>query len=189
MRLLLTLGMVSCLVVSAAPNPSAVTFAKDVAPILEAHCQGCHRPGEAAPMALLNYQQARAWAKAIKAAVLLKKMPPWFADPHYGKFRNDRSLGQKDIDTLVAWSDLGAPEGDAKDLPKPAAFIDGWNIGKPDVTFEMPVAFEVPASGTVDYQYVILPYKFTEDRWVQMAEVRRATQTTRWMPRSKSTTT
>jgi hypothetical protein len=136
------------------------------------NCQGCHRPGEAAPMPFLTYQQVRPWAKAIKEAVLLKKMPPWFADPHYGKFRNDRTMAQKDIDTLVAWAEQGAPEGDPRMAPKPAQYVDGWNIGKPDLVFEMPNAFEVPASGTVEYQYVILPYKFAEDRWVQMAEVR-----------------
>jgi len=172
MRLFTAFGIISCLTASAATNPPQVTFSKDVAPILAKNCQGCHRPGEAAPMALLTYQQARPWAKAIKEAVLLKKMPPWFADPHYSKFRNDRSMAQKDIDTLVAWADLGAPEGNPKDLPKPMTFVDGWNIGQPDLVLEMPAAFDVPASGTVEYQYVIIPTKFTEDRWVQMAEVR-----------------
>ena len=81
-------------------------------------------------------------------------------------------MPQAEIDTLVSWADGGAPEGDPKDLPAPRAFVEGWNIGKPDLVLEMPAAFDVPASGTVDYQYVILPYKFTEDRWVQMAEVR-----------------
>src|SRR6476619_8465240 len=114
----------------AADNPPAVTFTKDVAPILRKNCQGCHRPGEAAPFSLLTYEQSRPWAKAMKEAVLLKKMPPWFADPHYGKFSNDRSLAQKDIDTLVSWADLGAPEGNPKDLPKPIEFVNGWNIGK-----------------------------------------------------------
>jgi len=149
-----------------------VTFTKDVAPVLQKNCQGCHRPGEAAPMPLLTYQQARPWAKAMKEAVLLKKMPPWFADPHYGKFRNDRSLSQKEIDTLVAWADLGAPEGDPKDMPKPASFVEGWNIGQPDLIFEMPEAFNVAAAGTIEYQYVIIPGNFTEDRWVRLAEVR-----------------
>jgi len=172
MRLLVALGIVCCLTAPAATNPPNVTFSKDVAPILVKNCQGCHRPGEAAPMSLLTYQQARPWAKAIKEAVLLKKMPPWFADPHFGKFRNDRSLAQKDIDTLVSWADLGAPEGDPKDLPKSAEFVDGWNIGKPDMVLEMPNAFDVPASGTIDYQYVILPVKFNEDRWIQATEVR-----------------
>src|SRR5438132_10991463 len=99
--------------------PAQTTFSKDVAPILQQNCQGCHRPGEAAPFSLLTYEQARPWAKAMKEAVLLKKMPPWFADPHYGKLSNDRSLSQKEIDTLVAWSHVGAPEGDPKHLPAP----------------------------------------------------------------------
>src|SRR5215472_3852578 len=135
----------SCLVASAATNPSLVTFSKDVAPILQDHCQGCHRPGEAAPMSLLTYEQARPWAKAIKGAVLSKKMPPWPADPAVGHFSNDRSLAAKDRDTLVAWVDAGAPQGKPKDLPKPMAFVDGWNIGKPDRVIEMSEAFHVPS--------------------------------------------
>jgi hypothetical protein len=123
-------------------------------------------------MPLLSYQEARPWAKAIKEAVVLKKMPPWFADTTVGHFRNDRSMPQAEIDTLVSWVDGGAPEGNVKDLPPAKQFVEGWNIGEPEMVLEMPEAFGVPASGTVDYQYVILPYKFTEDRWVQMAEVR-----------------
>src|SRR5882724_4965019 len=108
MRLFGILGIcVSAL--AAAPKP-APTFSKDVAPILQSRCQGCHRPGEAAPFSLLTYEQARPWAKAIKTAVLSRKMPPWFADPHYGKFSNDSSLQQKEIDTLAAWADGGAPQ-------------------------------------------------------------------------------
>jgi len=91
------------------PRPAVPTFAKDVAPILQRSCQGCHRAGEAAPFSLLTYQQVRPWAKAIREAVLLRKMPPWFADPYYGKFSNDRSLSQRDVDTLAAWVDAGAP--------------------------------------------------------------------------------
>ena len=164
--------LVCCISVVASGATGSVTFSKDVAPILQKNCQGCHRPGEAAPMSLRTYQEARPWAKAMKQAVLAKKMPPWFADAQYGHFRNDRSLPQKDIDTLVSWVDAGAPEGDPKDLPQPLAFVDGWNIGQPDMVLEMPEPFHVPASGTIEYQYVVLPYKFTEDRWVQMAEVR-----------------
>jgi len=164
--------LVCCFSVVASGATGSVTFSKDVAPILQKNCQGCHRPGEAAPMSLRTYQEARPWAKAMKQAVLAKKMPPWFADAQYGHFRNDRSLPQKDIDTLVSWVDAGAPEGDPKDLPQPLAYVDGWNIGQPDMVLEMPEPFHVPASGTIEYQYVVLPYKFTEDRWVQMAEVR-----------------
>src|SRR5437764_326984 len=127
---------------------AAPTFSKDVAPILQARCQGCHRPGEAAPMSLLTYQEARPWAKSIKEAVVMRKMPPWFADTSIGHFRNDRSLSQPEIDTLVSWVDAGAPEGNKKDLPAAKQFIDGWNIGKPDMVLEMPTGFEVPATGT-----------------------------------------
>jgi hypothetical protein len=148
------------------------TFNRDVAPILQKNCQGCHRAGEAAPMSLMTYKEARPFAAAIKEAVTLRKMPPWFADPHYGKFSNERSLTQSEIDTLAAWAKNGAPEGDPKDLPSPATFLDGWNISKPDVVLEMPAEFNVPATGTVEYQYVLVPGKFTEDTWVQMAEVR-----------------
>src|SRR5882762_3906866 len=102
----LSFGVSLCLAAVAATN---VTFNKDVNPILQERCQSCHRPGEVGPMPLLTYAQARPWAKAMREAVLLKKMPPWFADPHYGKFSNDRSLSQREIDTLVAWSDTGAP--------------------------------------------------------------------------------
>jgi type 1 glutamine amidotransferase len=149
-----------------------VVFSKDVAPVLQRHCQTCHRPGEAAPFSLLTYEQARPWAKAIKEAVLLKKMPPWFADPHYGRFSNDRSLSQSDVNTLVAWADGGAPEGDARDLPPKLAYLEGWSIPKPDVVFEFPRAFQIPATGTIEYQKVIVPSGFTEDKWVQFAEAR-----------------
>src|SRR5437660_3919422 len=93
---------------AAESTPAVRTFHKDVAPILQARCQSCHRPGEAAPMSLLTYKESRPWAKAIKQAVLSKKMPPWFADPSIGHFKNDRSLNQKDTETLIAWVDGGA---------------------------------------------------------------------------------
>ncbi|MDQ6676247.1 MAG: thiol-disulfide isomerase [Acidobacteriota bacterium] len=158
--------------VFAAPAPNPVTFSKDVAPILQGNCETCHRPGEAAPMSLRTYQESRPWAAAISEAVTLKKMPPWFADPKYGHFANDRSLKQKDIDTLVAWAQTGAKEGNPKDLPKPAAFITGWNIGQPDLQIEMPAAFKIPATGTLDYQYILVPGDFKKDTWVEQAEVR-----------------
>lgn len=159
-------------VLSAASAPSSVTFAKDVAPILQENCQTCHRPGEAAPMSLLTYKEARPWAASISEAVKLKKMPPWFADPKYGHFANDRSLKQKDIDTLIAWAKSGAQEGSAKDLPKPAQFLSGWNIAKPDLQLEMSQDFKIPATGTIDYQYVLIPGDFKQDTWVSEAEVR-----------------
>src|SRR5690242_4482904 len=112
----------------AATAPEQVTFNKDVQPILQKRCQECHRPGEIAPFSLLSYKDARPWAKAIKEDVVTRKMPPWFADPKYGHFSNDRSLTKQELDTLVAWVDGGAKEGDLKDAPKPLTFVEGWNI-------------------------------------------------------------
>ena len=142
---------------SAAAFAGDVTFYKDVLPVLQQRCQECHRPGEAAPMSLLTYKDARPWAKAIREAVLTKKMPPWFADPAHGKFANDRSLPESEKRTLAAWADGGALEGNPKDGPKPLEFADGWTIGKPDLVLEVPVDYQVPASGTVDYTYFVVP--------------------------------
>jgi hypothetical protein len=169
---LLSLSLCSVAIAAAATTPPQVTFYKDVLPVIQKNCQTCHRPGEAAPMSFLTYETARPWAKAIKNAVVTKKMPPWFADAHYGKFSNDRSLAQSDIDTLANWADTGASAGNKKDAPKPVEWIEGWRITKPDMVIAMPVAFDVPAAGTVDYQYIVIPTGFTEDKYVQLAEAR-----------------
>ncbi len=166
------LAILVCAVVEAAPAAKEVTFHKDVEPLLQQHCQGCHRPGEAAPMSLLQYDDARKWAAAIKEAVKLRKMPPWFADPAHGQFSNDRRLSQDQIDIIAQWADGGKKEGDPRDAPKPLTFAQGWMIGKPDAVIEMPNPFEVPAKGTVDYAYIVVPTGFTEDKWVEQVEVR-----------------
>jgi mono/diheme cytochrome c family protein len=150
---------------------SNVTFNKDVLPILQKNCQTCHRPGEIGPMAFLNYEGTRPWAKSIKQAVLTKQMPPWFADPRYGHFANERKLSDADIKTVVAWVDAGAPEGNAKDLPAPIVWTEGWNI-KPDLTFQLPKPYTVPKDGTIQYTYFIVPSGLTKDTWVTDAEVR-----------------
>lgn len=161
---------VACLIPVAA-FAQAPTFYKDVAPVFEKHCQECHRPGEIAPMSLLTYQEARPWAKAIKEKVLTHEMPPWFADPQVGKFANDRSLSQAEIDTLVHWVDAGAPSGNPKDGPAPLSFTEGWTIGKPDLILDTGVDFQVPAKGTIDYTYFVVPTGFTEDKWIKDIEV------------------
>ncbi|MBI3683118.1 MAG: cytochrome c [Acidobacteria bacterium] len=166
-------GFVFQFAAAAASKPAApVTFYKDVLPVLQKNCQECHRPGEAAPMTFMTYQQVRPWAKAIRATVLGKKMPPWFADPSHGRFSNARVLSQAEIDTLVAWADAGAPEGKAKDAPPPAEWVQGWNIGKPDLVVEIPEPFPVIAEGTIEYTYFAMPMNLKEDTWVQAAEVR-----------------
>jgi hypothetical protein len=123
-------------------------------------------------MALQTYEQARPWAKAIRAAVVQKKMPPWFADPAHGTFLNDRSLTKAEIETFMSWADTGALEGDPKDAPQPRQFVEGWHAGKPDVVIQIPKAFQVPAKGTIPYQYIVVPTNFTEDKWIQSVEVR-----------------
>jgi hypothetical protein len=153
----------------AASNSAPVTFNKDVLPILQKNCQGCHRPGELAPMSFLSYSDTRPWAKAMKQAVVTKKMPPWFAEK--GHFANDRTLTDDEISTLARWADNGAPEGDAKDKPAPLAFQDGWNI-QPDLIVEMPKEFHVAANGTINYQNFLVKVNFSEDRWVVAAEMR-----------------
>ncbi len=161
-------GFVMGMTAMAASN-SAVTFNKDVLPLLQKNCQGCHRPGELAPMSFLTYSDTRPWAKAMKQAVLTKKMPPWFAEK--GHFANDRTLSQEQVDILVSWADNGAPEGDAKDKPAPLTFQDGWNI-KPDMIVEMPIDFHVAATGTINYQNIRVHVNFPEDKWVIAAEMR-----------------
>ena len=165
-----TLGLTLVSAAFAATTPP--TFYKDVLPVLQRNCQSCHRAGEAGPMAFLTYEATRPWAKAIKAAVATKKMPPWYADAHYGKFANDRTMPAADVNTLIAWADTGAKAGDPKSAPKAIDWVEGWAIGKPDVVLEMPQSFNIPASGTIDYQYVMIPTNFTEDRYVQFAEAR-----------------
>ncbi len=162
----------AALAVAATQGGSEVTFHRDVLPILQDNCQKCHRPGETAPMPLMSYAETRPWAQAIKEAVLLKRMPPWFADPRFGKFSNEHTLTEAERQTLVAWVDSGAPEGDAAEQPEAVRFVDGWNIGEPDYVIEMPQPFAVAAEGTIDYHYLVMPTGFTEDRWVQAAEVR-----------------
>ncbi len=167
-----TLLVVSASIAAFATTPAAPVFTKDVLPIIQENCQGCHRPGEIGPMAFLTYEQVRPWAKAIKADVLSRKMPPWFADPHVGKFANDRSLSEADMKTIAAWVDAGAPRGNPKDAPAPKKWLEGWNISKPDLVVELPVESKIPAKGEVDYQYILADPGFKEDVWVQMVEVR-----------------
>ena len=150
----------------------APTFYKDVLPILENHCQSCHRAGEVAPMSLLSYEQTRPWATAISHAVEMKMMPPWFADPRYGHFANDVSLTPQEIATISAWAAAGAPEGDAHEALAPRQWAVGWNIPQPDLVVKMPRAVDIPSSGEIAYTYEIVPTHFAQDRWVQMSEFR-----------------
>src|SRR5262245_30327547 len=150
---------------------SQVTFNKDVLPILQANCQVCHRPGSIAPMSFMTYESARPWAKAIKSAVVSKKMPPWFADPHYGEFRNAPRLNPSEISTLAAWVDGGAREGDPADRPAAREWKDGWRI-QPDVVVSMPQPYRVAAQGVGEVREFFVESPFKEDTWVSAIEIR-----------------
>jgi len=149
--------------------PKEVTYNRDVAPILYKNCVVCHRPNDIAPMSLMTYKDTRPWARLIRQAVVERRMPPWHADPKVGEYLNDPRLSDVDIATIDAWFRTGAKEGDPKDLPPAPVFAEGWHI-KPDVVFTIP-EFMVTGATQDDYEYIYVPTNFTEDRWVQAAEV------------------
>jgi Copper type II ascorbate-dependent monooxygenase, C-terminal domain len=151
---------------------SPPTFYKDVLPILQDHCQSCHRPGEVAPMPLVSYDQAKPWAKRMAAEVEMRMMPPWFADPRFGHFANDSSLSEKHIAVMSAWAEADAPPGNERDAPTPRKWGEGWNIPPPNRVVKMPKPVQIPARGEVEYTYEIVPTHFAEDTWVQMSELR-----------------
>jgi hypothetical protein len=167
----LSLGpMVFSFAASTAPgNP---TFTREVSRILNERCVECHRAGEVAPMAFTSYKEVRPWAKAIRERVVARQMPVWLADPHFGEFKNDRRLSRVEIDTIANWVENGAPEGDSRDLPAPPKFEEGWQLGKPDMVIDIGQDFDVPATGVVPYKYFTVSSNFTEDKWIESAEIR-----------------
>jgi len=151
------------------------TFTKDVAPILFENCTICHRPGEVAPMALENYSDARPWSRAIKAKVVAREMPPWYADSRFGEFRNERGLTQEEIDTVVAWVDGGAPKGDDVDLPEMPLFAQGWVHPEgldPDYVAYQPAEFHIPAEGEVPNFTLWAPVPFDEDKFLAAIQLK-----------------
>ncbi len=167
MRLRFALLLVPVVASAATPR---VSFYRNVLPVLQKRCQVCHRPGEAGTGSFLSYESTRPWAQAIKAKVLTRAMPPWFASPEYGHFSNERRLTDTEIQTLVSWVDDGAPEGDPKDKPPPVKWTKGWNI-QPDVVFETK-PIPVPASGVLDYIYIVIPTNFDTDQAITAGEIR-----------------
>jgi mono/diheme cytochrome c family protein len=157
---------------AAATQAAPVTYHNRVSRIVQQHCLDCHRPGENGPFALTSYDLVKENLATIKRAVKRGVMPPWFADPKFGHWANDRSLSDADRSDLLAWIDAGAPLGDAADAPVERKFVSGWKIGMPDAVFETPVSFKIPATGAMDYQRVALQTNLPEDRWVTALEIR-----------------
>lgn len=168
----ISLVVVALLLAPAAAGAQTPTFSKDVAPILYSKCVECHRPSMFAPMSLVKFEDARPWAKSIRNRVAARTMPPWGADPQHGTFKNDPRLSDKEIATILAWVDGGAPKGEDKDLPVMPQFAEGWTIGKPDAVFTMDKPFEIPATGAVEYQYIRIPTGITEDKWMAAIEIK-----------------
>jgi len=165
------------------PNPnSPVTYTKHIAPILLKRCVECHRPGEIAPFSLTSYKEVFGWAETIQEVIHDGRMPPWHADPKHGQFANDRSMTKAEKKLIDQWVANGAPQGDPKHMPQMPKFVSGWQLSrKPDRVITMrETAYTVPAEGEflrggerrgIRYKYFTVDPKFTEDKWVQMAEV------------------
>lgn len=153
-----------------------VTFSKDVAPILQQHCQSCHHPNTFAPMSLMTYEEARPWAKSIKQKVAAREMPPWYIDQNVGvrHFKNDASLTPKEIATFVKWADNGAPKGNPADLPPARTFEDNdkWHMGQPDLIVTLPKDMAIPATGSDRWVDVLVDAGLTEDRYIRGIEIR-----------------
>src|SRR5215470_13861770 len=182
MRRLLSLGAVLAIAASAfaADAPRPVTFTKDVAPIFQAKCQECHQPNSIAPMSLITYQEARPWARSIKERVATRQMPPWHIDKTVGvqKFKNDMSLTDDQIDTIVRWVDAGAPQGDPKDLPPPRPLVtdNEWKavrdgFGPPDLVVKSP-EYTMPAEHQDVWFRPASELPITENKWVRLVEIR-----------------
>lgn len=152
------------------------TFTKDVAPILQAKCQVCHRPDGGAPFALMTFEQARPWARAIRQKVTSREMPPWHVDKTTGiaKYKEDMSLSDAEIATIAKWVDGGAPAGNPGDMPPARTFADPtkWGMGKPDLVISPAKGHEMPAKGGDQWIDFLVDVPLKEDRWIQAIEVR-----------------
>jgi mono/diheme cytochrome c family protein len=161
-----------------APSSPPVTFTKHVAPIFQRSCVKCHRPGEIAPMSLMTYDQARPWARSIKQRVASREMPPWHVDRTIGiqTFKDDPSLSDEEIATIVAWVDGGAPRGNPADMPPPPQFPDAgaWEFGTPDLVIKYP-KYTVPAAGPDLFGDLTAEIPIEEDRYIRAIQTRSAT--------------
>jgi peroxiredoxin len=156
------------------PNPSGeVTYSNQIARLMQNRCVECHHEGQIAPFSLTSYDETVGWAEMIQEVVHDRRMPPWHADPAHGDFKNNPSLTKDELALIDAWVENGCPEGDPSQLPPPAKYAEGWGINKPDEVFYMSdEPFKVEAEGTVNYQYYTVDPGWTEEKWIQEAEVK-----------------
>lgn len=155
-----------------------ISYAEDVAPILMNKCVDCHQPGGIGPWAMTSYKSVQGWAPMMREVIRTDRMPPWNADPHVGKFEDDRSLTGDQIKTLIHWIEAGAPRGEGED-PLAAADLHApeWPLGEPDLVLTLP-AYEVPATGVIDYTYPVVENPLTEDKWLRATSVKAGSRET-----------
>jgi hypothetical protein len=174
--LALVLAMVPTAADVQAQKPASITFAKNVAPILQEHCQICHRPNGGAPFSLMSYEETRPWARAIRQRVSTREMPPWHVDKTAGisQYKDDISLSDAQITTILRWVDDGTPLGNPSDLPSPKTFPDPskWALGAPDLVIRPETDQEMPAAGMDEWVDFVLPLPLKEDRWIKAIEVK-----------------
>ncbi len=178
-RAMLVLGALGCIPGAAGAQPAAApvpTFTKDVAPILQRACQSCHRTGSIGPMSLISYEEVRPWTRSIRARISRREMPPWHVDRTVGiqKFKDDPSLSDREIATIVAWIDGGMPRGNPADMPRPRVFADAewWNIGTPDLIVTLPEEVVVAPAGPDWWANIEADTGLTEDRYIKAVEVK-----------------
>jgi hypothetical protein len=154
------------------PNTRTVTFNKDIAPIVFQQCSSCHRPGEVAPFALLNYRDLSKRAKLIQSVTKDRIMPPWKAEAGGLHFEDERRLTDDQISLIDQWVQDGTPEGDAADLPAPPKFVDGWQLGEPDMVLKMEEAYSLAAEGLDEYRCFVIPFELPEGKYLKSVEYR-----------------
>lgn len=151
--------------------PGALTFNKDIAPIMFQNCAVCHHAGGAGPFSLLSYQDVRKRAQQIAAVTESRYMPPWLPEPGHGKFADERRLSDEQIEMIRQWNAEGAVEGAALDLPPAPKFNEGWQLGRPDLVIKMAAAYTLPAGGTDVFRNFVIPIPVTTTRYVRAVEI------------------
>jgi mono/diheme cytochrome c family protein len=151
-------------------HANGVTWSKNIAPVLQQHCQGCHRPGDIAPFPLSSYQDAYRERQKILRVVERRRMPPWKPVPGFGEFLDARRLSEAEVASIRDWVAAGAPEGDQNDLPPARQWPETWTLGAPDAVLAPERAFEVPSSDRDLYRCFVIPTRFAEDRYLSAVE-------------------
>ena len=160
-----------------AGSDAPVTFNREIAPVIFQNCSACHRPGEAAPFALLSYNDVAKRAKMIAKVATAHEMPPWKAEPASYAYRDERRLTAEQISVIQKWVEAGSPEGNPAEKPEPPKFSSGWPLGEPDLIVEMPAAYHVPADGPDIYRNIAVPLGLHEDKWITAIDMRPSART------------